>query len=324
MTFVAPWWLLSALVGLWCAYRIKSRRMALGIPNHRAFGSGATSSAPVLTRLGEWVRPAALILLSVALARPVGRDAPGAQDTEGIDIVLVVDTSKSMQARDFLLEGERPTRLDVVKAVIGQFITARRGDRIGMVVFGSDAYTQAPLTLDHQMLQQFLRRIHIGMAGPATAIGDGLATAVKRLQDADSKSRVVIMLTDGGNTSGRVEPLSAAAAAQEKGVRVYTIGVGSDGEEPVVENGQVKARRLDIDEALLKQIADDTAGAYFHAQDTETLVRVYATIDKLERTRVKMPEAKRFDDLYAGVLTLALVLLGVEVVWSASRYRRLP
>jgi Ca-activated chloride channel family protein len=326
VTLVDPLWLCAGLAVLPLLWLYRRRRSAVGFPTLEPLGEdGAnkiTRGRLVWLRHGGIVlRSLVLLVLAVALARPIGGDGDKRREAEGLDIVLVLDTSGSMEARDFFLQGGRPTRLDVVKAVIGAFIEGRPSDRIGMVVFGTEAFTQAPLTLDHGILRQFLERIRIGMAGKDTAIGDGLATAVKRLKDVEAKSKVVILLTDGGNTAGRIEPLAAAEAARDKQVRVYTIGVGSKGEEEISGQG---VRRLDIDEDVLKEIAKTTGGAYFRAHDTETLVRVYETIDKLEKTRLRLPSWTDYDDRYQAWVAAALAFLLVESLFGLTRFRRIP
>jgi len=223
-----------------------------------------------------------------------------------------------MNNRDFTWGRERPTRLEVVKKVITAFINERPDDRIGMVVFGTEAFTQAPLTLDHAVLGRFIDHIQIGMAGEATAIGDGLATAVNRLKSVEAKSKVAILLTDGGNNSGRVDPLAAAQAAASIGVKTYTIGVGSPPQPGNAGQG------FDIDEKSLEEIAKTTGGKYFRATNTETLIKVYDTIDKLEKTKVKIDSFANYEDLFTSLVAIALVCLIIELLLGLSRLRRLP
>ncbi len=277
-----------------------------------------------LTHGGWLLRTCVLGLVIIALARPQLRGLNGRRESEGVDIMLAVDTSGSMRARDFEVHGKRPDRLEVIKAVIGDFIVARPGDRIGMVVFGSEAYTQAPLTLDHEVLQRFLDRVEIGMAGDGTAIGDGLATAVKRLKDAPGKSHVVVLLTDGSNNAGRIDPLAAAQAAKALNIRVHTIGVGSQGVVPIVQNGRVFHIKADIDEKTLTGIAETTGGVYRRAVDTDALVNVYREIDKLEKNRAETPEQRLGRDMFSPFLASAALLLLLEASWRMTRFRRLP
>lgn len=276
------------------------------------------------------IRCLALALAIIALARPQAGPRGRSRSVDGLDIQLVIDTSGSMKAQDFALEGRRPTRLEVVKAVIEKFIAARTDDRIGLVVFGTEAFTQAPLTLDHQLLEQFLKHIQISMAGDATAIGDGLATAVKRLSGDDSKTpansqgKIVILLTDGANNAGRIDPLSAAEAAKALGIKVYTIGVGSRGKVPIESNGRIVQVEVDIDEGLLTRIAEMTGGRFFRAADTQALMNVYAEIDRLEKTRNRAPVREVRRELYASFVWPALMLLLLDVLFALSRFRLVP
>lgn len=290
------------------------------------FGGMVVKLAPSLPLL---LRCAALALAIVALARPQAGPRGKNRQVDGLDIQLVIDTSGSMKAQDFILDGKRRTRLEVVKSVIDQFIAARQDDRIGLVVFGTEAFTQAPLTLDHQLLEQFLKHIEISMAGDSTAIGDGLATAVKRLtgsedKPAPSKGKIVILLTDGANNAGRIDPLTAAEAAKALNIKVYTIGVGSRGKVPIESNGRIVQVEVDIDEALLEKIAAMTGGRFYRATDTQALINVYAEIDRLEKTRGRAPVREVRRELYASFLWPALVLLLVDVLFSLSRFRLVP
>jgi Ca-activated chloride channel family protein len=270
------------------------------------------------------LRVAAVLLAIVALARPQDNDTKIKKTTEGLDIVLIIDTSHSMEARDFVLDGQVHTRIQVVKKVIAKFIQDRPSDRIGLVVFGTEAFTQAPLTLDHDVLLRFLDEVHADMVGPATAIGDAIATSVKRLKDLKAKNKLAILLTDGENSAGRIEPLPAAQAANALGVKVYTIGVGNDGPVPVVENGRLVRRQFPINETALKEIAKITNANYFRAKDTETLVNVYDTIDQLEKTKVKVRAFTRSEEKYASFVWPALGLLILELLMGLSRFRRIP
>ncbi len=316
--------LLILLLIPWVWWMRRRRRPRLAFPS---------LSPLVLLRRSRWIflkhagliaRAAALTLLAVALARPQGGSDKAQKTSEGLDIVLILDTSRSMEARDYTLNGKRPSRLAVVKQVISDFVKERPSDRIGMVVFGTEAFTQAPLTLDHNVLQRFLERIQIGMAGDATAIGDGVVTAVNRLKDVKAKSKVAILLTDGGNTAGRADPLAAANAAQAMGVKVYTIGVGGHGEVPVDVNGQVVMQKADVDEDLLKEISKRTGGQYFAADDTEALIKVYDTIDKLEKTRIKVESFEQFDDRFIGIAALAVFSILGEFAFLLTRFRSIP
>lgn len=308
----------------WFWWMRRRRKPRLFFPSLGPLTALARSRWSFMKHAGLVARVLALACLAVALARPQGGSTPAQKSSEGLDIVLVLDTSRSMEARDFTLNGKRPSRLAVVKQVISDFVKQRPSDRIGMVVFGTEAFTQAPLTLDHDVLQRFLDRIQIGMAGDATAIGDGIVTAVNRLKDVKAKSKIAILLTDGGNTAGRADPLAAANAAKTMAVKVYTIGVGSRGDVPVDINGQVVMQKSDVDEDLLKEMAQRTGGQYFAAEDTETLVKVYDTIDKLEKTKIKVESFEQYDDRYMGLAALATLALFVELAFLLTRFRSIP
>jgi Ca-activated chloride channel family protein len=325
-TFMTPLWLLALpliLFPFWMDRR--ARRHAIPIASSLIMVPRQLRKKIPFLRRGGWIlRTLSLLLIIVALARPQLGERQGKRTTDGIDVILAIDTSGSMRARDFEVNGQRPDRLEVIKAVIADFIEARPDDRIGMVVFGSEAYTQAPLTLDHDVLQKFLDRVEIGMAGDGTAIGDGLAVAIKRLKDTPGKSHVVILLTDGANNAGRIDPVASAQAAKALGIRVHTIGVGSDGIVPIVQNGRVFHIKGDIDEATLKRIAEETGGVYRRAVDTGALINVYREIDKLEKNRREDKDQHRGRDVFSSILAAAILLLFAEVLWRSTKYRRVP
>lgn len=316
--FANPWafaLLLPAL--LLCLYDYKKRR-TLSLP----FSSKTLLTKTRMTwrRLFEFVPYVlhfiGIALLIFALARPRQGNRYEETNAQGIDIVMALDTSGSMKALDLSLQGERVDRLQVVKSVVREFIDKRVQDRIGMVVFGTQAYTQCPLTLDYDILKGYLDLIEIGLVGEETAIGDALATSVKRLEDSQAKSKIVILLTDGKNTAGQISPKQAAELAQKKGIKVYTIAVGSKGKVPYPQQTvfgiQTFYVEMDIDEKALQQIAKQTGGRYFLASNTEALKEIYATIDQLEKTEI---EVKRFVDYQEQFLTylvpaLAFLFLG--------------
>lgn len=324
ISFAHPFFLLGSLVVVPILYRYLRKDRSVRYPSLGLMAKMPRSSFQRWTHLGVFLRCLAIVCLTVALARPQVNAARSQRTTEGLDIMLLIDTSRSMEARDFEIGGKRPNRLEVIKRVIAQFVRQRPADRIGMVVFGTEAFTQAPLTLDHSVLLRFLERIKIGIAGDATAIGDGLATAVNRLKDLETKSKVAILLTDGSNTAGRLDPLAAAEAAQAKKITVYTIGVGSEGEVPIVIDGQTQMQKVDIDEETLKQIAEKTGGAYFRATDTEALKKVYDTIDQLEKTKAKIESFAEMDERFSPWALAGLCLLFGEMAFGLSRLRRVP
>ncbi len=271
---------------------------------------------------------AALALLIFALARPQLADVKTEVSSEGVDILLTIDTSGSMQALDFKINGEEVDRLMAVKKVVSDFIKNRLSDRIGMVVFGDMAYTQTPLTLDYDVLLNFLDQVEIGAAGDATAIGDAIALSVKRLKDLPGKSKIIILLTDGRSNAGRITPEKAAEIAAEYGVKIYTIGVGSRGPVPFPERTFFGIRhvlvQLDIDEEALQRIAEKTGGQYFRATDTEALKKIYETIDKLEKSEAKVTHYREYQELFRYFLGAAFAFLLCEMILKQSIYRSFP
>lgn len=270
------------------------------------------------------LRAAAFALAVVALARPQGVEERSRSDAEGIDIVLAVDVSGSMLARDF-----KPDRITAAKEVAGSFIADRFGDRIGLVAFAGEAFTQSPLTTDQGTLQTMLGRIRSGVIEDGTAIGNGLATAINRLRESDAKSKVVILLTDGENNAGQIAPLTAAGIAEAQGIRVYTIGVGTQGKAPypfVDMFGQVSYRMAEvkIDEKTLREMAEATGGRYFRATDKAKLEAIYEEIDRLEKSEVEISEFTLYHEEFVRWVLAALVLLAAEFLLSHFVFRKIP
>lgn len=272
-----------------------------------------------------------IALIILAMARPQAGNKQTQYLSEGIDILLTIDTSGSMKALDFSLDGKRVDRLSAVKEVVKKFIRGRKSDRIGMIVFGKEAFTQCPLTLDYGVLINFLDHVEIGIAGEdATAIGDAISIGVKRLKALEkAKSRVIILLTDGRNNAGRIDPKTAARIAREFDVKIYTIGAGTEGEAPfLVEHPlfgkQYVYQKVDLDEETLKEIAEITDAYYFRAKDTAALERIYQQIDELEKTEVKVKEYMEYNELFWWFLIPALAFLLIEVILSQTRFRKIP
>ena len=287
-----------------------------------------TSTSIFLRYILLVLRCLAIALFVIALARPQSGTKASEVLTEGIDIVLCLDTSGSMQALDFKWENERQNRLQVVKKVVSDFIKGRKNDRIGMVVFGEEAFTQCPLTLDYGVLLSFLDQVKIGMAGDSTAIGSALGTCVKRLKELKSKSKVVILLTDGRNNAGRVSPETAAKIAKTFNIKTYTIGVGTEGEVPflvdTIFGKKYVYQRVDLDEDTLKEIANITGGKYFKATNTKALEEIYNQIDKLEKTKVEVKEYMEYEELFGWFLLPALACILLEIVLANTRFRKIP
>lgn len=333
----SEWWWWAALwpiIGggaLWIRLGRGWRRPALRFPSIARFSRIAPGKTILLRRIVLAMRLPVLLLLSLAMARPqVGR-TQRLVSTEGIDIMLVVDTSTSMEGRDLDSHRsvmKRKNRLQVVKGVVEKFIKRRPDDQIGLVVFGSQAFTQCPLTLDHGILSTFLGQVEIGVAGGRTAIGDGLGTAVKRLRRSRAKSKVIILLTDGAQTAGLLAPAQAAQVAKTFGVKIYSIGAGSTGEVPIVTDGllgpQVQMARFQLDEDTLRRVAEVTGGRYFRAENEAALEKVYADIDGLEKTKIESKTFTEYDERFAWFVWPALGLLLLEILLLGTRLRKIP
>ncbi|MCO4768536.1 MAG: VWA domain-containing protein [Deltaproteobacteria bacterium] len=275
-------------------------------------------SVPLMLRVG------AMFLLVLAVARPQGGVVQKEVLSEGVDIALVIDTSESMRAMDFNLGAKSATRLQVVKKVVNDFIGRRVNDRIGLVVFGEEALIQCPHTTDYGVLKQTLAAVKRGMAGGNTAIGNALGMAVTSLKELPGDSRIVVLLTDGENTTGILDPLQAARAAATYGIKVYTIGVGSTGRARFQTPFGIEYQEVSLDEETLEGIAEATGGRYFRATDTEGLERIYALIDELEKTKVEVREYTDYEELYPLLLWPALLLLTLDVMLRTTWLRTLP
>ncbi len=327
MFFEYPYllWLLAIpllLVGRYLWIELKDRRPHLRVSALEAWKASGRSWLEVLRHLPFVLRTAALCLIIVALARPRSSTQMEKVDTEGIDIVFAMDVSTSMLARDF-----NPDRLSAAKDIAIEFIAQRPSDRMGIVVFAGESYTQCPLTTDRATLINLMKEVQTDLIEDGTAIGNGLATAVARMKDSDAKSRVVILLTDGVNNMGEIDPATAAEIAKTYGIRVYTIGVGANGEAPypVQTPWGIEIRRVpvEIDEALLKQIADGTGGRYFRATDNTKLQEIYAEIGQMEKTRTTVDSFPVYKDLFENYALAALLCLALELLLSAL-LRRMP
>ena len=328
MHFASPYylWLLSALVPMIAYYVWRTLQGGASIQISSVEG---VVRAPKTVRY--WLRHlpfaqrlAALALLIVALARPQDVERLSRTNTEGIDIMLAIDVSGSMLARDF-----RPDRITAAKEVAGSFIADRYGDRIGLVAFAGEAFTQSPLTTDQGTLQTLLARIRSGLIEDGTAIGNGLATAINRLRESEAKSKVIILLTDGVNNRGEIAPVMAAEIAMEQGIRVYTIGVGSRGTAPtpaidMFGNMTFVQAKVEIDEKTLQEIADATGGRYFRATDNEKLRAIYDEINRLEKSKVEVADFTTYTEEYLRWVLAALALLAAEFLIRTLILKRIP
>ena len=263
-------------------------------------------------------------LLILALARPQQGNSTTEIEASGIEILLAVDVSGSMEAMDFTLDGKPTNRLDVVKKVVDEFITQRPNDRIGLLAFGGRPYLVSPLTLDHSWLQKRLESLKIGMVEDGTAIGSAIGSGTNRLRDKKSKSRILILLTDGMNNSGRIPPLIAAEAAETLDIKVYTIGAGTRGEAPIPVTDPFGRRRLiqakvDIDEETLTKVAELTGARYFRATDTASLEKIYKEINDMETTTRTIKKFEHYRELFPFFVLAALILLSVEIFQSRKK-----
>ena len=327
--FQDPWlFLLLAIIPLLIYRTLKNRPATLHFSSLDSLKTLHRKGVNFLAATPLILRCLAIALLVTALARP----QEGRKSTEilsaGVDILLAIDTSGSMRAMDFEKNHQPVDRLTVVKGVVSKFIDSREFDRMGMVVFGNEAFTQCPLTLDHDILHSFLNKLQIGVAGDSTAIGSAIGISVKRLKDLESKSKVIILLTDGRNNSGNITPFQAAEIAKTYGIKIYTVGVGTQGQAPFPMStpfGQkMLMQRVAIDEDSLKKIAEQTGGRYFRATDSDSLKQIYAQIDSLEKSEVKWIDHSEYRELFPLFLIPALLLVLTEMVLTQTRLRRVP
>ena len=284
----------------------------------------AANSKSRLHRVPFLLRVLSVVLVILALARPQSGRQESKRRSEGIDIMLVADASGSMNALDFLINGKRQNRLSVVERAMEDFVQSRVDDRIGLVVFGTYAYALSPLTLDHDLVLQLIDNMKVAMAGEETAIGDAIAVASNRFKDVKGKSKVMVLLTDGENDAGKLDPREAAEAAKALGIKIYTVGVGSEGAVPIQTPLGYQQVRLPIDEKLLKDVASMTGARYFRATDTDALFEIYHTIDSLEKTTAELDVSFNYDEFFPYLIWPALFLLVLELLLRATRLRRLP
>jgi Ca-activated chloride channel family protein len=266
----------------------------------------------------------ALVLLVIAIARPRSATDVRETHTEGIDIIVTLDISSSMLAEDF----HPQNRIGAAKVSAKEFISGRVSDRIGLVVFSGESYTQCPLTLDYDIIKEFIDRIQIGAIEDGTAIGMAVVNGLNRLRESKAKSKVIILLTDGQNNRGEIDPLTAAQAASALKVKIYTIGVGTEGVAPYpiqtpwgIQYQQIPVK---IDEELLKEMAKMTGGAYFRATDENKLRQIYTKINKLEKTKIEVKEYRTYRELFLPYIIIALILLFGEIILTGTRLRKIP
>lgn len=319
-------WLELVPVLLVCHYlwqELSGRRPHMRVSTIAPWKASGFSVMAWLRHIPFILRIAALALIIVCIARPRSSDIVENRDTEGIDIVLAMDVSSSMLARDF-----KPDRLSAAKDIAIEFIAQRTSDRMGIVVFAGESYTQCPLTTDRATLINLMKEVQTDLIEDGTAIGNGLATAVARMKDSDAKSRVVILLTDGVNNRGEIAPAMAAEIAQTYGIRVYTIGVGANGMAPYPVmtpwGMDMQQMKVEIDEDLLKDIADKTGGRYFRATDNTKLMEIYEEINKMEKVKTTVDSFPIYSEMFLRYGIAALVCLLLSILLNATIFKKLP
>lgn len=324
ITFANPkllWGLLIVpAIVVWYIFRHKKQEAAVRYSDTTGFDTLPKSWKVYVRHLLFAMKVAALALLIVAMARPQSTSQSQTSNIEGIDIILAQDISGSMLARDL-----KPDRLEASKKVAADFVEGRPTDRMGLVVFAGESFTQVPLTTDHTVMQNMLKELKTGMIDDGTAIGDGLATAINRLKDSEAISKVIILLTDGLNNSGSVDPYTAADMAKIFGIRVYTIGVGSYGTAPfpvqTLFGVQYQQMKVEIDEKLLTTIANKSGGKYFRATSNQRLNEIYDEIDKLERSKIEVTEFRHLHEEFYPLVAWAIALLLLEFILRKTVFR---
>lgn len=325
ISWVSPWvlWLLPLPLLVYYfipAYQGNQQR-ALRVPDISPYLEVAAPRQDTGLSAQRWVRVLLLTLawltLLLATARPQSYGDPIGVPVTGRDLMLGIDISGSMREADLYAGNQRATRMAVVKQVAKEFVSRRSGDRVGLIMFGSQAYVQTPLTHDHDTVQHFLDEAVVGLAGRSTAIGDAIGLSVKRLRDRPEASRVLILLTDGENSAGVIDPIEAAGLAAQSDIRIHTIGVGSEPRESVF-NITLGTRRSELDEATLKEISRVTGGQYFRARNQQELANIYREIDRLEPTELDTEEFRPLQELFAWPLSAALVLSMLWAVMGTS------
>ena len=340
LSFAHPWWLLLLLLLPVLAIAQGARGAAPAVV-FSSLQAIKPLGKPRRSRLGRWLTTLlllALALLILAMARPQAGSTTSHVEASGIDIMLALDVSGSMIAEDFTIDGEQAGRIEVVKQVAQKFIEGRPNDRIGLLCFAGRPYLVSPLTLDHDWLLRNMVRVQLHMVEDGTAIGSAIASCANRLKDRkDTKSRIVVLLTDGENNAGKVSPLTAAEAAKALGIKVYTIGAGTNGDAPIpmTDNygrpvrdafGKKIYHRepVDVDEVTLKKIADITGARFYRATDTKTLNQIFDQIDSLEKSKMELTQYKQYRDLFPWFLGSGFAVLALQGALAQTKGRRLP
>jgi Ca-activated chloride channel homolog len=308
---------------IWYILKQRKNDAALQVSDTHVYDRVPKSSKIYLLHAPFILRLVSFILLTLILARPQYTDSWKKSETQGIDIMLAIDLSTSMLAQDLT-----PNRLEAAKEVAAQFINGRPDDNIGLTLFAGEAFTQCPLTVDHAVLLNLFQGIQCGVVDDGTAIGMGIANAVSKLKDSKAKSKIIILLTDGTNNTGDISPLTAAEIAQKFGIRVYTIGVGTNGMArypmPTSVGTQYINMPVEIDESTLRQIAAETGGSYYRATSTNKLKSIYQQIDKLEKTKMRTHSFSKHEEAYPPFAMLLLLSLLIEIVLRNTILKKIP
>ncbi|WP_106828004.1 vWA domain-containing protein [Parabacteroides pacaensis] len=314
--------LLIPMIG-WYVWKLRKSQASFQVSASQAFDKAPTTFKVYLRHLPFVLRTLAVAILIFVLARPQSTNSWQNSSTEGIDIMMAMDISSSMLAQDL-----KPNRLEAAKDVAASFINGRPNDNIGLVLFARESFTQCPLTTDHTVLLNLFKDIQSGLLEDGTAIGLGLANAVSRIKDSQAKSKVIILLTDGSNNAGEIAPVTAAEIAKTFGIRVYTIGVGTNGEAPYPVSTPFGVRyqniKVDIDENTLKEIASTTGGQYFRATDNKSLKSIYEEIDQMEKTKISVQEYSKKQEEYKNWALLVFGLLLLEILLRNTVLRNIP
>lgn len=327
MTFANPLYLLLLLLLIpaivWYIFKQRTAQPFLQVSTTGPFAGMPVTYKAYLRHVRFLLRLAAIACIIIVLARPQSSSSWQNSTTEGIDIMLTLDISTSMWARDF-----KPDRLEAAKDVAAEFINGRRYDNIGLVLFAGESFTMCPMTTDHAVLLNLLKESNAGMLEDGTAIGEGLATAVNRIKDGQAKSKTIILLTDGSNNRGEISPVTAAEIAKTFGIRVYTVGVGTNGMAPYPVQTPYGIKymdaKVDIDENTLKEIASITGGEYFRATDNTKLEKIFTEIDKMEKTKISVKEFSKKQEEYLPWAIAAFILLGLEILLRNTVLRSIP
>lgn len=327
MIFENPWYLLLLLLLIpaivWYILKHKKAQASMSVSSTEAFDKMPRTYKSYMRHVVFVLRLLVIACVIVVLARPMTTDSWHKSSTEGVDVIVALDISGSMLSRDF-----EPNRLEAAKSVAAQFIAGREYDNIGLVVFAGEGFTMCPMTTDHAVLLNLMKDVDCGMLVDGTAVGDGLATAVNRIKDGPAKSKTIILLTDGTNNAGVVDPITAAEIARSYGIRVYTIGVGTKGmaPSPVMTPYGIRYQNMpvEIDEDKLRQIASIGDGQYFRATDEDVLRNVFAEIDEMEKTKLSVQQFSRREEAYMPWAIAAMLLLAIEIILRYTLLRNIP